>query len=100
LGAEEKARGIDAKMRLTARLLETEQLEDVRAAVDYVRTRPDVDLSRVAVFGSAFGGMLSVLAAERIPHIKASICVHRGTRLGERRNPRSAAAAVRKALGP
>ena len=73
LDAEEKARGIDARRRLTVRLLETEQLEDVRAAVDYVRTRPDVDPSRVAVFGSSFGGMLSVLSAERIPHIKASI---------------------------
>ena len=73
LDAEEKARGIDAKTRLTVRLLETEQLGDVRAAVDYVRTRSDVDPSRVAVFGSAFGGILSVLAAERVPHIKASI---------------------------
>jgi dienelactone hydrolase len=78
LDAEEKARGIDASMRLTARLLETDQLEDVRAAVEYVRTRRDVDPSRVAVFGSAFGGMLSVLAAERVPHIKASISANPG----------------------
>ena len=60
-------------MRMAAQLLSVEQFEDVRGAVDYVRSRPDVDASRIAIFGHSFGGILSVLAAARLPTIRAVV---------------------------
>ena len=65
LTKEEASNGRPARMRLMARLLEAELLDDALGAIDYVRRRPDVDSSRVAVYGHSQGGMLSVLAAAR-----------------------------------
>jgi carboxymethylenebutenolidase len=41
------------------------QVDDVMAAVEYIRSRPFVDPSRVAVAGCSYGGIESLLAAER-----------------------------------
>ncbi len=38
-------------------------LADVRAAIEYVRTRTDVDPDRVVLFGQSIGGTLSLVAA-------------------------------------
>ncbi|HXT16187.1 MAG TPA: dienelactone hydrolase family protein [Gemmatimonadaceae bacterium] len=46
-------------------LLATEQLDDVRAAIAYVRTRPDVNRDRVSVAGHSQGGVLAILAGAR-----------------------------------
>jgi len=73
LAKEEESNGIPARMRLMARLLETELLDDALGAIDYVRRRPDVDSSRVAVYGHSQGGMLSVLAAARNAGIRATV---------------------------
>ena len=45
----------------------------MRAALAYLRARPDVDGTRVAVAGNSFGGILAVFAAAWVPGIRAAI---------------------------
>jgi dienelactone hydrolase len=73
LAREAQANGPAARMRLMAELLATEQLDDVRAALTYLRGRPEVDAGRIAVVGNSFGGILSVFAAARVPGLRAAI---------------------------
>ena len=73
LDREGEAHGAEARGRLMARLLETEQLDDVRAALAYLRARPDVDSARVVVAGNSFGGILSVFSAAWAPGVRAAI---------------------------
>ncbi len=54
-------------------LLTTTQLEDVRAAIGAVRARADVDPSRVAVTGTSYGGILTLLAAEADSTLRAAV---------------------------
>lgn len=73
LDREVAERGPEARAPLLARLLEGEQLDDVRAALTYLRARDDVDSSRVAVAGNSFGGILTVFAAAWAQGVKAAI---------------------------
>lgn len=43
------------------------QLADWRAAIGHVRSRPEVDPSRVAVWGSSFGGGHAIATAAEVP---------------------------------
>ena len=63
--AERQAHGDAAWGRLTVKLHETEQLDDQLAGIAYLKTLPYVDPNRIAVTGVSFGGIQSVLAAER-----------------------------------
>ncbi|MRV73734.1 alpha/beta fold hydrolase [Duganella sp. FT92W] len=49
------------------------QLADWDAALDFVKTCPDVDGSRVAIWGSSFGGGHAIQVASRHPELKAAI---------------------------
>lgn len=49
------------------------QLADIRAAVAYLRTRPDVDAGRVALWGSSLGGGHVITIAARDPAIAAVV---------------------------
>jgi carboxymethylenebutenolidase len=49
------------------------QVDDVAAAVAYVRALPDVDPDRVALVGCSFGGIETLLAAERSLGLRAAI---------------------------
>ncbi|MFZ2511817.1 MAG: alpha/beta fold hydrolase [Gordonia sp. (in: high G+C Gram-positive bacteria)] len=49
------------------------QLVDWDAAIAYMKTRPDVDGSRIAVWGSSFGGGHSIITASRHPELRAAI---------------------------
>jgi pimeloyl-ACP methyl ester carboxylesterase len=51
----------------------TRQLADWDAAIAHVRTRPDVDGARVAVWGSSFGGGHAILVASRHPELRAAV---------------------------
>jgi dienelactone hydrolase len=73
LSREFKANGPAARMRLTAQLLATEQMDDVLAALKYLQTQPYVDATRIAVVGNSFGGILAVFSAERAPGIRAVV---------------------------
>lgn len=46
-------------------------LDDLRTAVAYVRSRPDVDKERVGIYGSSLGGGLAIATAAEDPGIRA-----------------------------
>ena len=46
---------------------------DTLAALDWLRTHPDLDDERIGIVGSSFGGVLTVLAAGRSTKFKAGI---------------------------
>lgn len=50
------------------------QVADYRAAVDYLETRPEIDASRIGVFGSGgTGGGNAIYAAALDPRVKAAV---------------------------
>jgi dienelactone hydrolase len=49
------------------------QLADWDAAIAYVKARPDVDRSRIAVWGSSFGGGHAITVASRHPELRAAV---------------------------
>lgn len=49
------------------------QLADWDAAIAHVKTRPDVDGTRVAVWGSSFGGGHAIIVAARHPELRAAV---------------------------
>lgn len=62
-----------AYARRSTELLTTTQLADVLAAIAALRARPDVDPARVAVTGVSYGGILTMLAAETDPTLRAAV---------------------------
>ncbi len=73
LRREEEARGKEARQHLQFTLLTTEQLDDVMAALAFLKSSPRIDSHRIAVAGHSFGGQLTLLAAERDPTIRAAV---------------------------
>jgi hypothetical protein len=55
------------------RVICLEQVEDTRAALNYLQTRPDVIKDRVAVYGQSFGAAVAVYAAGVEPRIAACV---------------------------
>src|SRR6202011_1097165 len=49
------------------------QLADWEAAITYVKARHDLDGTRIAVWGSSFGGGHSITIASRHPELKAAV---------------------------
>lgn len=64
-----RAIGDGSDRKLMVRLLETEQLGDQLAGVAYAKTLPFIDARRLVVAGCSFGGIQTLLAAERAPAI-------------------------------
>jgi carboxymethylenebutenolidase len=73
LRREETEKGRDARQRLQFKLLTTDQLDDVMAALAFLKTVPGIDIHRIAVAGNSFGGQLTLLAAERDSTIRAVV---------------------------
>jgi dienelactone hydrolase len=73
LKREEAAHGKDARQHLQFVLLTTEQLDDVIAALAFLKTAPGIDPKRIAVVGHSFGGQLTLLAAERDSTVRAEV---------------------------
>lgn len=48
---------------------------DVLAALEYLRSRPDVDARRVALLGHSMGGAAVLRAAARTPHARAVVSI-------------------------
>jgi carboxymethylenebutenolidase len=63
--------GMSARASAMVRLLETEQLEDHLAAYAWLKKQPFIDTKRIATAGNSFGGVITVLAAERVPYCAA-----------------------------
>lgn len=49
------------------------EVEDLLGAIDYIRTRPEVDPNKVCLYGFSMGGAVAILTAERDPSIRAVI---------------------------
>jgi dienelactone hydrolase len=70
---EEETKGKEARQHLQFVLLTTEQLDDVMAALAFLKTVPGVDSHRIALVGHSFGGNLTLLAAERDNTVRAAV---------------------------
>jgi dienelactone hydrolase len=70
---EEQTMGVEARLHRQFILLTTEQLDDVMAALAYLKGVPGIDSRRIAIVGHSFGGQLTLLAAERDPTIRAVV---------------------------
>jgi carboxymethylenebutenolidase len=70
---EEETKGREARQHLQFILVTGDQLDDVLAALAYLKTAPSIDGRRIAVAGHSFGGQLTLLAAERDPTIRAAV---------------------------
>jgi len=73
LRREEESKGKEARQHLQFVLLTTEQLDDVMAALRFLKTVPGIDPGRIAVAGHSFGGSLTLLAAERDKTVFAAL---------------------------
>lgn len=49
------------------------EAEDIRAAADYLRTRPDVDPNRIGALGLSLGAQVSVLGAAQTEYVRAVV---------------------------
>jgi carboxymethylenebutenolidase len=65
LQREETAKGKEARQHLQFLLATTDHLDDVMAALSFLKTAPAIDAKRIAVVGHSFGGQITLLAAER-----------------------------------
>lgn len=62
----------DQRAQLVVALLEAEA-SDVVAALDYLKSRPFVDSTRIAISGCSYGGIQTLLAGERDLGVKALV---------------------------
>ena len=69
------SQGMRAAERLMVQLMGTEQLDDQLAGLAYAKTLPFVDASRVVVAGCSYGGIETLLAAERGAGLKAALSI-------------------------
>ena len=53
-------------------------ITDVTAAVEYLKSNPDVDGDNIGIVGFCFGGMVSYLAAAKVPGISAAAIYYGG----------------------
>src|SRR5437588_2229987 len=65
IDAAKKQGGAAAGAAKMVQLLETDHLDDQLAALEWLRKQPFVDQRRIAVAGNSFGGIETILGAER-----------------------------------
>ena len=70
LRKEEAASGKEASQHLQFVLMTTDHLDDVIAALTFLKKLPSIDPHRIATVGHSFGGQLTLLAAQQ----DSSIC--------------------------
>ena len=73
LRQEEAAKGKEARQHLQFMLATTDHLDDVMAALSFLKTAPAIDAKRIAIAGHSFGGQLTLLAAERDNTVCAAV---------------------------
>ncbi len=56
-----------------ASTLSLHEVRDVRAAVNYIEHRPDVDPDRIAVYGASLGAATAIMAASEMPELRAVV---------------------------
>jgi len=70
---EEATKGKEARQHLQFVLATTDHLDDVMAALSFLKAAPAIDAKRIAIAGHSFGGQLTLLAAERDKTIRAAV---------------------------
>lgn len=73
LQQEKAAKGEEARQHLQFMLTTTDHLDDVLAALTFLKTAPGIDAKRIAIVGHSFGGQLTLLAAERDITVRAAV---------------------------
>ncbi len=58
------------------RLIPQEQVEDVRAAISFLRTIPEADPDAISLIGWALGGGVAIVAATDDPHVRAVVAIN------------------------
>jgi cephalosporin-C deacetylase-like acetyl esterase len=66
-------RGFGESEGPNGRLIPLEQVEDARNAITYLVSRPEVDSSRIGIFGTSFGGGVAIAAAALDPRARAVV---------------------------
>ncbi len=61
-----------------------DEADDVRAAFDYVKACPFVDPARIAIGGHSVGGLVTIIAAARLPAARAVASINGGISWRER----------------
>jgi carboxymethylenebutenolidase len=59
-------------------LKDSEVLAETRAATDYLRGRPDVDASRIFIFGHCMGGRMAMMGAAKIRDFRGCVVFYGG----------------------
>jgi dipeptidyl aminopeptidase/acylaminoacyl peptidase len=59
------------------------EVEDVRGAITWLLTRPEVNGERLGVFGHSMGGVIALRAAARMPRLRAVVAQNTFTSLEE-----------------
>jgi carboxymethylenebutenolidase len=70
---EQAARGVSARNALQLRLLESREMSDALAALEFLRALPYVDPRNMGLVGHSFGGSLTFLMAEREHDLRAVV---------------------------
>lgn len=70
-----RAKGDGSDRAVMVHLLETQQLDDQLAGVAFAKTLPFVDPDRLVVAGCSFGGIETLLAAEKSHDFKAALAI-------------------------
>ncbi len=102
LQREETAKGTAASQHLRLVLLTTDYLDDVMAALAFLKSVPGIDPHRIAVAGHSFGGQLTLLAIERDTTVRAAVAFGGAALTWERSSEvrERLLTAVRKASAP
>jgi carboxymethylenebutenolidase len=78
LAQEKTAHGADAAQKLFVQLMAGPQLDDQLAGLAYLNSLPYVDKDRLAVTGCSYGGIQTLLAAERGAGFRAAVAISPG----------------------
>src|SRR5262249_7946174 len=73
LQREEAAKGKDARHHLHFVLATMDHLDDVMAGLSFLKNAPAIDAKRIAIAGHSFGGLPTLLAAERDNTVRAAV---------------------------
>lgn len=57
---------------------DSEVVADIRAAADYLRTRPDVDKNKLIIMGHCMGGRMALLGAGVLPDFRGAVVYYGG----------------------
>jgi dienelactone hydrolase len=72
---EAAANGFAAGQKLATRLLESSQLDDQLSGLAFVKKQPFVDTTRLVVAGCSYGGIQTLLGAERGAGYRAAVSI-------------------------